>query len=434
MTQTLKHNSQNLKFEWKPVEDLKPYANNPRQHSKKQIRQIADSINQFGFNNPILLDSDNGVIAGHGRIEAAKSIGLKSVPVIYLAHMSEAEKRAYIIADNKLAENASWDQNLLKIEFEYLSKIDADFDLGLTGFEIPEIDYFLQIGEEVCDSIETDIEKPRVPTTKPGDLWTLGSHKIICGDARISKTYELLLGDEKANLIFTDPPYNVPVNGHICGNGAIKHREFAMASGEMSSQEFEVFLNDVFKNLIDFSTNGSIHYVCMDWRHIREITNAGSIYEELKNLCIWNKSNGGMGSLYRSKHELVFVFKNGDAPHINNIQLGKHGRNRTNVWDYPGVNSFENSKDLEFHPTVKPVALIQDAIMDCSNRGQIVLDVFGGSGSTLLAAEKCGRSARLIEIDPAYVDVAIDRWQKLTGEKAVLKNGQTYDELKGAKS
>lgn len=430
MLKPIKSNTSDLKIEWKPIGDLRPHTNNPRQHSNKQIQQIADSIAAFGFNNPILLDRDNGVIAGHGRLEAAKLLSLKSLPIMYLAHMSDAQKRAYIIADNKLAENASWDQQLLKIEFDYLTQIDPDFDLGLTGFELPEIDYLLQIG--IADSKEEDqgVEPPAVPVTKAEDLWLLGQHKILCGDSRIRSSYQRLLGDDKADLIFTDPPYNVPVNGHVCGNGSVKHREFAMASGEMSPEEFKAFLEDIFENLITHSIDGSIHYICMDWRHIGEITDAGKLYTELKNLCVWNKINGGMGSLYRSKHELVFVFKNGKSRHINNIQLGKHGRNRTNVWDYAGVNGFQTSQDLEYHPTVKPVALIEDAILDCSHRGQIVLDAFGGSGSTLLATENCGRIARIIEIDPSYVDVTIERWQKQTGKQACLESGKTYDDLK----
>lgn len=430
MKRLVKNKTSDLKIQWKSIKDLKPYANNPRQHSEKQIRQIADSIETFGFNNPILLDGDNGVIAGHGRLEAAKLIGFEFVPTIYLAHMNEVQKRAYIIADNKLADNASWDQQLLKIEFDYLTQIDPDFDLSLTGFEIPEIDYFLQIGNENESEETLNIDKPLIPVTQEGNIWTLGKHKIFCGDSRSQDSYKKLLGDNKADLVFTDPPYNVPVDGHVCGNGSIKHREFAMASGEMSPDEFETFLKEIFSNLIAYSSDGSIHYICMDWRHTGEIIRAGSLYTELKNLCVWNKTNGGMGSLYRSKHELVFVFKNGKKAHTNNIQLGKHGRNRTNVWDYAGVNNFQTNQGLEYHPTVKPVALIEDAILDCSHRGQIVLDVFGGSGSTLLAAENCGRIARLIEIDAAYVDVTIERWQKQTGGQAYLESGLAYDDIK----
>jgi hypothetical protein len=227
-------------------------------------------------------------------------------------------------------------------------------------------------------------------------------------------------------MVFIDPPYNVPINGHVSGLGKVKHRDFAMASGEMSEARYVGFLGTCFGYLIGHSVNGSIHFICMDWRHSFELLSAARpIYSELKNLCVWNKDNGGMGSLYRSKHELVFVFKNGSATHINNVELGRHGRNRTNVWDYAGVNSLRDGRleELAMHPTVKPVALVADAILDCSKRGGIVLDCFGGSGTTLIAAEKTGRRGYLMELDAAYVDVAIRRFQKLTGKQAT--HGET---------
>ena len=414
-----------LEVVYLPIEDLKPYKGNPRTHSTKQIRQISQSIETFGFTNPILLDDDRGIIAGHGRLEAAKLLGMYQVPTICLSHMSEAQRRAYIIADNKLAENAGWDHDLLSIEFSYLSELDLEFDLSVTGFETAEIDIFLEDKGKSQNPEEEQIpEPPEIPITQLGDIWLLGKHKIMCGNATDSSVYKQLLGDDKANLIFTDPPYNVPIQGHVCGAGSIKHQEFAMASGEMSQDQFTAFLRLIFKNLIHFSNDGSIHYVCMDWRHIEEIICAGKEYTELKNLCIWNKNNGGMGSLYRSKHELVFVFKNGTAKHVNNIALGEYGRYRTNVWDYAGVNTFRNDrmKDLTDHPTVKPLDMVADAIKDCSKRNDIILDCFGGSGTTLLAAEKIGRQARLIEIDPKYVDVTIKRFESLTGQKAILEN------------
>ncbi len=427
-----KTNFSNLSIEHLEVESLQPYKNNPRTHSKEQLEQIAVSIKEFGFTNPILLDDSNGIIAGHGRVEAAKSLKMKQVPCIRLSHMSEVQKRAYIIADNKLAENAGWDVELLSGEIKYISEIDLDFDLTLTGFEAPEIDIMLTAADHVDEAdIIPELTGPIV--SKPGDLWVLGEHRLLCCDALKASNYKSLMKKETARVVFTDPPYNVPVDGHICGKGKIKHEEFAMASGEMSSEEFTAFLASTFKHLQKYSDDGSLHYICMDWRHIGEILKAGSEYSELKNLCVWNKSNAGMGSLYRSKHELVFVFKNGTAKHINNIELGKHGRNRSNVWDYAGINSFEEDRmdNLAMHPTVKPVAMIQDAIMDSSNRGDIVLDCFGGSGSTLIAAELSGRKARLMELDPKYVDVTIERFQKETGIDAVNeKTGETYDSMK----
>jgi len=405
---------------------LKPYARNPRTHSDKQINQIANSIRQFGFTNPVLIDSDLGVIAGHGRIEAAKLLGIGEVPTIRLDHMTEAQKRAYVIADNRLAENAGWDRELLALELQYLSDLDLDFDSTITGFETAEIDVLIQ-GIDLDGTSDRSDEVPEIddsvpPVTRAGDLWLLGGdHKLLCADATKAESFDSLLQAEKAQMVFVDPPYNVRIDGHVCGLGAIKHREFQMAAGEMSEIEYIEFLKTTLGHLATFSVDGAIHFVCMDWRHCFELTSAGRrAYSELKNLCVWNKDNGGMGSLYRSKHELVFVFKNGTAPHINNVELGRHGRYRTNVWDYAGINTMRAGRmdDLAMHPTVKPTALIADAIFDCSKRHGIVLDCFGGSGTTLLAAEKTGRRGYLMELDPAYVDVTIKRYQKLTGKAA----------------
>lgn len=407
------------------IGSLKPYARNPRTHSPKQIEQIGRSIREFGFTNPVLVDADGGVIAGHGRIEAAKLLGIGEVPTIRLDHMTEAQKRAYVIADNRLAENAGWDRELLALELQYLSDLDLDFDATITGFETPEIDVLIQ-GIDLDGTSDRADEVPEIddsvpPVSRAGDIWELGDHRLLCGDATKAESFDSLLEWEKAQMVFVDPPYNVRIDGNVCGLGAIKHREFKMASGEMSESEFKEFLKTTLGHLATFSIDGSIHFVCMDWRHSFELTSVGrGVYSELKNLCVWNKTNGGMGSLYRSKHELVFVFKNGTDPHINNIELGRHGRYRTNVWDYAGVNTMRAGRmdDLAMHPTVKPTALVADAILDCSKRHGIVLDCFGGSGTTLLAAEKTGRRGYLMELDPAYVDVTIQRYQKFTGKVA----------------
>jgi len=413
-----------LRVTYQPISVLKPRTRNPRTHTKKQTRQIADSITRFGFTNPILVDNDNTIIAGHGRVEAAKNLQIDTVPVIYLADLSEAEIRAYVIADNKLAENAGWDRDLLAIELQGLFELNLDFDLTITGFEAPEIDILLNSQKsekaDLVDQIPKSNDRP--PVSRFGDLWLLGRHRLLCGDATKTDSFDMLLGEEKAQMVFTDPPYNVPIDGHVCGLGKVKHAEFAMASGEMSEAEFISFLQTVFTNLATFSSDGSIHYVCMDWRHTFELMSAArTTFSDFKNICVWNKTNGGMGSLYRSKHELVFVFKNGTSPHINNVELGKHGRYRTNVWDYAGVNTLgsERSEALAMHPTVKPVSLVADAMLDCSTRGGIVLDCFGGSGTTLIAAERVGRSAYLMEFDPKYVDTIIERYQQLTGDEAL---------------
>ena len=415
-----------LRVSYKRILDLKPYDRNARTHTRKQILQIAASIGEFGWTNPVLIDGEARIIAGHGRVAAADMLGIDEVPTILLEGMTEAQMRAYVITDNRLAELAGWDEEVLAIELQALDEIDLDFDLEITGFETAEIDLLIE-GLDTPGSID---EADRVPeldetapaVTRPGDLWLLGHHRLLCGDALSAVAYERLMTFRRAQMVFTDPPYNVPIDGHVCGLGAIRHREFAMAVGEMSEDEFTEFLTTVFRHLAAHSSDGSLHFVCMDWRHMSELMTAAlEVYNELKNLCVWNKTNGGMGSLYRSKHELVFVYKNGTAPHINNVALGRHGRYRTNVWDYAGANALGAGREdtLAMHPTVKPVALVADAIKDCSQRGNIVLDAFGGSGTTIIAAERTGRRGCALEIDPKYVDVAVERWQNLTGEAAI---------------
>jgi DNA modification methylase len=409
-----------------PTASLTPYARNARSHSRQQIAQIARSIETFGFTNPILVDAGNRVIAGHGRLAAGKQLGLEVVPALRLEGLSEAQLRAYVIADNRLAEKAGWDKETLALELQGLADLEIELDVTITGFETAEIDVLIQ-GLELGGTVDAADELPAVPTvpvSETGDLWRLGSHLLLCGDALSKESYGRLMGGELAELVFTDPPYNVPVQGHVSGLGKVKHAEFAMASGEMSAAEFTRFLGQVFDRLVANSADGSLHYVCMDWRHAAEVLAAKEgRYADLKNICVWAKTNGGMGSLYRSAHEFVFLLKNGSAPHVNNVELGKHGRYRTNVWTYAGVNAWgkQRSAELAMHPTVKPVALVADAIKDCSRRGGIVLDPFGGSGTTLIAAERTGRVARLIELEPKYVDVAIRRYETLTGRTALLE-------------
>lgn len=421
-----------MQVEHLAVEEIKSYAKNPKKHNAKQISQISASIKEFSFNNPILIDEKNEIIAGHGRWLAARELNLTTIPVIRLTHLTDYQKRLYRIADNKLTENGEWDTDLLKLEFEEIEALNLDLDLNITGFETGEIDVILNHipASEKLNNIPLIPENEIVST--PGSVWTLGNHKIICGNSLESDTFKKLLGNKKADMIFTDPPYNVQIDGHVCGKGKTSHKEFAMASGEMSSNEFQIFLNTNFNLLKDFSRDGSIHFICMDWRHIEDLMAAAKpVYHGLKNICIWNKENGGMGSLYRSKHELVFVYKRGDAPHTNNIELGKHGRYRTNVWDYAGVNSFGRSRELlKLHPTVKPVEMIMDAIKDVSARGDIVLDAFLGSGSTLIAAEQANRVCYAVEFEPLYIDTSIRRWQELTKKDAInSENGKTYNQM-----
>ncbi|MCF8880143.1 site-specific DNA-methyltransferase [Hyphobacterium sp. SN044] len=427
-----------LKIEYQPVEALLPYVGNARTHSDKQINQIAASIRQFGFVNPILVGDRNTIIAGHGRLAAAKQVGLTEVPTLALSHLSDAERKTLVIADNRLAELAGWDDELLRLELRGLAELDLDFELEITGFETAELDALLTDPVDAADPDDEVRELDRgANVTRLGDVWQIGAHRLICGDARDPDVLNALVGDDRADLVFTDPPYNVRIDGHVCGSGAVKHREFAMASGEMTPGEFQDFLRQALQAAAKVSRDGAIHFVCMDWRHLEDIIAAGrDVYTELKNLIAWVKTNAGMGSFYRSQHELILVFKVGKAAHTNTFGLGDRGRYRTNVWTYPGVNSFgSNQKNLALHPTVKPVALIADAIKDVSRRGEIVLDIFGGSGSTLIAAERTGRRARLVEIDPAYCEVIIRRAGDRLGLSAELAaTGQSFEEVAADRS
>jgi DNA modification methylase len=425
-----------MRIETVAIGSLRPYAGNARTHSKKQIRQIANSIKRFGFNNPILVDDGLGIIAGHGRLAAASLLGMKEVPIVRLSHLSADEKRAYILADNRLAEQAGWDRETLAIELQALENVE--FDLELTGFEMPEADIIIDEARQSNgpstgpeDAIPLYAAGP--PVSQLGDMWVLGKHRLLCGDARDEDAYKVLLDGKKAQYAFTDPPYNVPIDGHVSGLGRIRHGDFAMACGEMNQAQFTEFLVAGFRLMAANTVDGSIHQICMDWRHMWEMLAAGNaVFTELKNLCVWKKTNAGMGSFYRSQHELVFVWKNGSAPHINNFELGQHGRTRSNIWDYEGVNTFKSNRrqELSMHPTVKPVALVADAIWDCSRRNDLVLDPFAGSGTILIAAERTGRRARGLEIDPHYVDVAVRRWQLYTGRDATLgATGETFEDV-----
>ena len=425
-----------LAVETRLIASLKPNPRNARTHSKKQIRQIADSIVACGFTVPVLIDENSMLIAGHGRLEAAKLLGLKRIPAIRLHGLSKAQKRALLIADNKIAENAGWDRERLAIELPELAEllIEESLDISITGFEPVEIDQLVSDFEEdtadPADTIRTDWLSP-APVTQPGDIWQLGPHRLLCGDTRQAANLTRLLGGEQAAMAFLDPPYNVRV-GSVVGRGRRKHDEFAMASGEMSRQEFVAFLIETLGHAATHSRAGALHYVCMDWRHLSELLEAGQqTYGEMLNLAVWVKSNAGQGSFYRSQHELIGVFRVGEAPHLNNIQLGRHGRSRSNVWHYAGVNSFRAGRmdELSVHPTVKPIALVADAIKDCTRRQDVVLDTFCGSGTTVLAAERVGRRAFGLELEPRYIDVAIRRWQTFTRRDAVHVETQfTFDE------
>lgn len=419
-----------LRVEAVSVSALKPYVNNPRTHSKRQVEQIAKSIETFGWTNPILVDDGLGIIAGHGRLAAARSLGLTEVPVMRLSGMSEAQRKAYVIADNRLAETAGWDDDLLRLEIGSLIDMDLEFEIEAIGFETGEIDVLMAVegGTGDTESLPEPEDGPAI--SELGDVWLLGRHRLVCGDALEAASYDALMGGELADACFTDPPYNVPIAGHVSGLGKKTHDEFVMASGEMSDAEFGDFLSAMSARISASVKPGAIVFACMDWRHICDLVKAGeSEIGALKNICVWNKNVGGMGSLYRSKHEMVAVFARRGAKHTNNIQLGRFGRNRTNVWDYPGMA--RQREELAMHPTVKPTAMVMDAIKDVTARDGVVLDPFGGSGSTLLAAEGCGRSARLIELDRRYCDLIIRRFEVATGKSAILEEtGETFSLVK----
>ena len=426
---------------YRRIEALKPDPANPRLHSKKQIRQIAHSIETFGLNVPVLVDAELKVIAGHGRLLACAELGITEVPTLCLDHLTPAQARAFMIADNRLTEIASWDDKLLAEQLKDLSLLGLDFSIEVTGFEIGEIDLRIAALDDMPGQADNDPADavPELPTRPPlsriGDVWLLGRHRVMCGNALDAAAFAALMGEERAAVVFSDAPYNVAIDGHASGLGAIHHRPFPMASGEMDKEAFTAFLSQACRNLAAFSADGSLHYLCMDWRHLDELLAAGrDAYGELKNVVVWVKDNAGMGSLYRSQHELVFVFKQGRGSHRNNVQLGQFGRNRSNVWRYPGVNSFarcgEEGNLLALHPTVKPVAMVADAILDCSARGDIVLDAFLGSGTTVIAAERTGRRCYGLELDPGYTDTIVLRWQALTGETAChAVSGGSFDDL-----
>ena len=423
-----------LEVTYLPTTSLKPHPQNPRVHTYKQVHQIAQSIRTFGFNVPILVDGGQRVVAGHGRLLAAQKLGWSTVPVIRLNHLSESQYAAFLIADNRLTENSTWDERLLGEQLRVLSELELNFDLEVIGFETAEIDVLID-GLESTNEPDPDDRLPAVESSAicvAGDLWQLGKHRVLCGNSLVPENYERLLDGAKADLVITDPPYNVAIDGHATGLGRVHHREFAMASGEMSASEFTEFLRKAMALSSQSTQPGSLAYYFMDWRHMSEILAAGrDVYGGPMNLCVWAKNNGGMGSFYRSAHELIFLFKNGGASHRNNIQLGKFGRNRTNVWNYPSANTFSRSGPdgdlLALHPTPKPVSLIADAIKDSTRRGALVLDPFLGSGTAVIAAERTGRICYGLELDPLYADALIRRWQRRTKRDAIhVESGASF--------
>ena len=422
-----------MQIEYLAPDSIHENPTNPRKHPENQLRQLQKIIEQVGFINPIIIDQDNQIIAGHARKIIAARLGLEQVPTLRVDNLTESQLKAYMLADNKLVENAEWDNELLQVNIQFL--VDLSFDMEATGFSSTEVDLILQPMpiSELKDPDPGALPDASETVTQIGDEFELVKHRILCGDVRSQLAIQQFVGDRQVDMVITDPPYNVAVNGHVSGLGKHQHAEFAMASGEMDPAEFQEFLHTTLANMVRVSHSAAVHYIFMDWRNIDVLLAvAHEIYQIQLNLCIWHKTNAGMGSLYRSQHELVAVFRVGRQSHQNNVQLGKNGRYRTNVWTYPGMNSIGESRDeqLAMHPTVKPVALLADAILDVTSQGDLVFDGFLGSGSTLLAAEHVGRVAYGTEIDPRYVDVAIQRWEALTGQEAVhCQSGLTFSQL-----
>lgn len=426
--------------EYRPIGALHAYANNPRKHPEKQIEKIGASIGEFGFTIPVLIDEHDTIIAGEARVAAAKRIGLTEVPVLVAHCWSKAQIKAYRLADNRLAEAAHWDNAALTIELTELIEID-ETPIEILGWETAEIDLIIEDDKQAADAVDPadeSVEPPEFPTARDGDIWLLGKHRLMCTSSLDPANWAVLLDGKIAAMVFQDPPYNVPISGHVSGLGKVIHVEFRMASGGMSSDEFIRFLTDAIAAKLAHLKDGAVLDICMDWRHIGELLAALKASGlTLINVCVWAKTNAGMGSLYRSKHEMVLIAKKGSAPHTNNVQLGKYGRYRTNLWTYAGANSFGQNRmaDLADHPTVKPVALVADAILDVTKPGEIVLDGFIGSGTTILAAERTKRICYGIEIEPRYIDVAIRRWEAMTGGKAVLAStGASFAEVAAARA
>jgi DNA modification methylase len=429
----------NLQIVNLPIELLKPDPENAREHSPKQIRQIAKNEKRYGFLFPVLISADYKIICGHARTAAAKLNGLLEVPTIQVDHLSEAERRVVALADNRLAEKASWNKKFLKKQLELIVELDPQVELEETGFDLAEIEVIEQEPADVDDFRDPVDRLPSLdagPTiTRPGDLWLLDDHRVLCADMLASASLPALMAGCRAHAVFTDPPYNVRVPGHVSGKGATKHRNFAMASGEMTKAEFTTFLMSVCSHVARHSIRGAVVYSCIDWRHWEELQVAArSAGLEMLNACVWMKPTPGMGSFYRSQHEIVLVLRNGNTSHRNNVKLGSYGRNRSNVWQYPNPSSFGRGTDegklSALHPTVKPVAMIGDALLDCTKRGDVVLDPFLGLGSTLMAAERTKRRCYGVEIDPRYVDCGIRRWQVHGGGQARhAENNKTFDEI-----
>jgi DNA modification methylase len=424
-----------LKAEYVDPSTLKPIPGAPRYHPKSQMRGLGKSLRAFGQVLPILIDAEDRIISGLALWQVATKLGFSEVMVIRIEYLTQPQIKALMIALNRLGDLARWDDEALNAILLDLHELDLDFDIEATGFTEIEIELRVQ-DLDFTESDETPVvvgDGPAIVT--PGELWKLGDHLLFCGDALLETSWPALMPHEQAAAVVTDPPFNVEIDGHVTGSGKHRHREFAVAVGELSQGEFTAFLKTAMSHSHQWSLPGSVHHWAMDWRHVVEIGIAGqATYERFLNIAVWAKNRPGMGSYLRSQHELFFIFAKGGAPARNNIQLGRFGRSRSNVWSYPSAASLaktaEEGNPLSFHPTVKPLALICDILLDSTVKRDIVVDPFAGSGTTVIACEKLGRTARVMELDPAYCDLIIRRWQHWTGESAVrVVDGLTFAAL-----
>ena len=410
-------------------------------HSALQLKMLANAVREFKIVLPILIDTEFQVVVGFARVEACKLLGMRVIPAIQVDHLDEAGIQAFAIADNRISELGTWNEAALAERLKALAAVDLSFNLEATGFTMGEIDLkiaSLELGmdEPGKNNPDDEMPSPGPAVCKPGDLWVLGAHRLLCATALENASFATLLNGELVDATFIDPPYGNSIESYFGSKRKRPHREFVQGSADnMSDDELQAFLATACRLIALHSREGAVTFACIDWRHAQHLLAAGnSVFDSLLNIAVWVKSNGGMGSLYRSRHELIAIFRKGKTAHRNNIQLGRYGRNRTNVWEYPGANAFirgsEEADLLAQHATPKPVALVADALLDVTARRDIVLDCFMGSGGTLLGAERTGRRARGIELDPLFIDLAIRRWQRLTGEAAMLEStGETFDQL-----
>jgi DNA modification methylase len=426
-----------LAIERVPIDQLRRNPNHTRKNCPKQVRRISKSIRSFRFNAPLLVDDNLMVLSGHARLEACKSLGFRQVPVIRLRHLGEDRAAGFAIAENKLAETGEWDFEALgRVLGELHHRIpELDFSLDATGFDDAEIEALIfDVDETAAAEPDEPPIDPGPAVCRPGDRWTLGRHVLVCGSSLEQDAYDLLMSEERAAMVFTDPPYGVAISGHVKTKGKSGHREFAMGGADMSSSELTAFFTQAWRLCSAFSLEGSLHYAFIDGAHLFDmLTSTRAVYDRQVSLCVWHKTNAGMGSFYRQAHELVVVSKKGSAPHQNHIQLGRFGRNRTTVWSHAGAGVFlKSAEDADLmgqHPTPKPVRLIVDALLDASSPNDVVLEPFCGSGSTLIACERTQRRCRAIELDPLYCDLTIRRWRRHCGQEAVRQDGMTFTRL-----